>query len=76
MPILSAADCERLILALLDEQPLSAEDRRALILELVAARRRALDHASHAAPPPCDEPPVPDLPRRRWAFVTETVRRG
>ena len=68
MIILTAADCERLILALLDNQPLSAEDRRALILELVAARRRALDHsAAHAA----DELPARDPPRRRWTFVRE-----
>ena len=46
MQILSAADCERLILALHNGQPLSEEDRRALILELIAARRRALDQAA------------------------------
>jgi hypothetical protein len=68
MLILSAADCERLILALLADQPLSAEDRRALILELVAARRRAL---GHAAAQPSDDLPARDPPRGRWAFVTE-----
>ena len=49
MLILSADDCERLILALHSGQPLSEEDRRALILELIAARRRALDHAAQRA---------------------------
>jgi hypothetical protein len=55
MQILSAADCERLILALHSGQPLSEEDRRALILELIAARRRALDEV--APPSRHDESP-------------------
>jgi len=51
MQILSAADCERLILALHNGQPLTEEDRRALILELIAARRRALDQAAQRPSP-------------------------
>jgi hypothetical protein len=69
MLILSPTDCERIILSLLEEQPLSDEDRRALILELVAARRRALDQC---APPSSLEHAASEPPQRRWAFVTET----
>jgi hypothetical protein len=77
MLILSADDCERLILALLTEQPFSEADRRALILELVAARRRALDaydaRDGHdpVAGPASDDPPPRGPPSRRWAFVKE-----
>jgi hypothetical protein len=74
MLILSAADCERLIHALLTDQPLSDADRRALILELVAARRRALDaHEAHAhvARPASHDPPSTGPPSRRWAFVKD-----
>jgi hypothetical protein len=64
MQILSAEDCERLILALHNGQPLSDEDLRALILELIAIRRRALDRAARSGghddsrEAPSDPPPA------------------
>jgi hypothetical protein len=70
MLILSPDDCERIILALLVNQPLSDEDRRALILELVAARRRALDHF---APSSSHDHTASVPPLRRWAFVKEAT---
>ena len=63
-PMLSPDDYERLVLALLAREPFAEEDRRALIHELVAARRRALE-----TPPASHDLPKPEAPRRRWAFV-------
>ena len=68
MLILSPADCERIILALLTNEPLSDEDRRALILELVAARRRALDQF---APTSTHDHVASGAPMRRWTFVKD-----
>jgi hypothetical protein len=68
--MLTSDDYERLVLALLARQPLAEEDRRVLILELVAARRRALD-----TPPASHDVPTPDPLRRRWAFVAGKQRR-
>ena len=70
MLILSPDDCERIILALLANQPLSDEDRRALILELVAARRRALDQF---APSSSHDHAAAGPPKRRWAFVKDAA---
>ena len=50
MPFLSAEDLERLILTLLTREPLSEEDRRALILELVALRRWVRSEAARPGP--------------------------
>jgi hypothetical protein len=54
---------------LLLNEPLSDEDRRALILELVAARRRALDHL---VPSSSHDHGASGPPRRRWAFVKDS----